>query len=68
MALREVRQNYGVTQKACARKLGISRQTYSKYEKEPWLLTYEQVYILMDILDCDYKDIYLPDDVRPFNK
>lgn len=63
MALRDVRIERGITQVACARKIGINRTTYAKYEKEPWRFTLQQAYILKNALNCSYEDIYLPTDV-----
>ncbi|EEE17211.1 helix-turn-helix transcriptional regulator [Lancefieldella rimae] len=61
--LKEYREAKGVKQSAVAAKLGISRQTYSFYEKNQEKMTFEQAKIVCDFLGTRVSDIFLPLDV-----
>lgn len=56
-SLKELRDEKGITQEAIARYLGITRQTYAKYEQEPEKLTIDQAIVLCDILGCDFDSL-----------
>jgi DNA-binding XRE family transcriptional regulator len=51
-----------MTQETIARYLGITRQTYAKYEQEPEKLTIDQAIVLCDILDCDFDSLLSKED------
>ncbi|KRO02196.1 hypothetical protein IV60_GL000618 [Lancefieldella rimae] len=61
--MKEYREAKGVKQSAVAAKLGISRQTYSFYEKNQEKMTFEQAKIVCDFLGTRVSDIFLPLDV-----
>lgn len=54
-SLKEWREFKGVKQVAVARYLGISRQTYAKYEVHPELMSIAQAKRLCEYLNCDMK-------------
>lgn len=56
-SLKEIREEKGITQEAIARYLGITRQTYAKYEQEPQKLTINQAIVLCDILGCGFDSL-----------
>lgn len=55
--LKNLREEKGITQEAIARYLGITRQTYAKYEQKPEKLTIDQAIVLCDILNCDFDSL-----------
>ena len=61
-SLKELRDRKGMTQETIARYLGITRQTYAKYEQEPEKLTIDQASVLCDILDCDFDSLLSKED------
>lgn len=61
-SLKELREEKGIKQIAVARYLGISRQTYAKYEEHPERLTIAQAKLLCSFLGCDF-DFIVPLDV-----
>ncbi|MEE1158646.1 MAG: helix-turn-helix transcriptional regulator [Atopobiaceae bacterium] len=61
-SLKELRDRKGMTQETIARYLGITRQTYAKYEQEPEKLTIDQAIVLCDILDCDFDSLLSKED------
>lgn len=62
--LKEVRESLGVKQCAVAEHLGVSRQTYSRYENKQEKMSIEQAKSVCDFLRCNIADIFLPDDVE----
>lgn len=58
--LKEVRKQRGVLQKAVAEHLGISRQTYGKYENNQECMTIGQAKAVCEFLHCDIDDVFLP--------
>ncbi|WP_455136383.1 helix-turn-helix transcriptional regulator [Thermophilibacter sp.] len=61
--LKEVRKRRGVKQKAVAEHLGVSRQTYSRYENRQEKMSIEQAKSVCEFLRCDLADIFLPEEV-----
>lgn len=62
--LKEFRAKRGITQKAVAEYLGVSRQTYNRYENMQEKMTIEQAKTVCDFLRCDVSDIFLPEEVN----
>lgn len=62
--LKEVRDSRGVKQKAVAEHLGVSRQTYSRYENNQEKMSIEQAKAVCSFLRCDLADIFLPEEVN----
>ncbi len=63
-SLKDVRQERGVKQKAVADYLGISRQTYNRYETQQEKMTIEQAKSVCKFLHCSVADIFLPQEVN----
>lgn len=62
--LKEIRQKRGVTQKAVADYLGVTRQTYNRYESKQDKMTIEQAMAVCGFLHCSVSDIFLPEEVN----
>ena len=62
--LKAVRERRGVKQKAVAEYLGVSRQTYGKYENKQEKMSIEQAKAVCSFLHCDLADIFLPEEVK----
>lgn len=62
--LKELREDRGVTQKAVANHLGVSRQTYNRYENNQEKMTIRQAKAACDFLHADIADIFLPAEVN----
>lgn len=62
--LKELREDRGVTQKAVANHLGVSRQTYNRYENNQERMTIQQAKAACDFLHVDIADIFLPAEVK----
>lgn len=60
--IRELREQKGISQGQIASYLGISRQTYARYERCPELLSIDQAQILCGLLGCDF-DTLVPVEV-----
>lgn len=58
--LMEIRRDNGVTQKAVAEKLGVTRQTYARYEQQQDQMSIEQAKSVCRFLHCDIADVFLP--------
>ena len=58
--LREARIESGVTQKAMAKCLGVSRQTYAGYEVDQGRMTIEQAVACCDFLHRPVSEIFFP--------
>lgn len=58
MKLRELREDRCMTQSEMACKLGVSRSTYARYEKDPDLLSIQQALLLCRLLDCKIDSIF----------
>lgn len=61
--LKEVREAKGVKQVAVAEHIGVSRQTYSRYEQNPEMLSVGQAKAICDFLGSDVRDIFFTSDV-----
>lgn len=61
--LKEYREKKGVKIVAIARHLGVSRQTYSKYEDNQESMSIEQAKAVCDFLGCSVSEIFLPGNV-----
>lgn len=51
-ALKKAREDRGVSQTAVADHLGITRQTYARYEAEPGQVSIEQARAICEFLHC----------------
>ena len=58
MTIAEIRKEAGFTQQEMADKLGISRQTYAKFEADPSTATIAQAKRVCEILGEKYQQIY----------
>ena len=56
--LMEIRRDNGVTQKAVAEKLGVTRQTYARYEQQQDQMSIEQAKSACRFLHCDIADVF----------
>lgn len=57
-SLREAREKRGLTQQEVADELGVSRQTYIRFEKKPEKANVRQARRLCEILSCSYDGIF----------
>lgn len=62
--LREAREDAGVKQKAMAEKLGITRQTYARYELDPSKMTVGQAMACCEFLHRPMSEIFMLTNVR----
>ena len=62
--LKEARMDAGITQKAMANRLGVSRQTYAVYEKYQGRMTIEQAVACCDFLHRPMSEIFFPTKVK----
>ena len=62
-ALKKVREDRGVSQTAVADHLGITRQTYARYEAEPGQVSIEQARAICEFLHCPL-DIFFAREVN----
>ncbi len=62
--LKEFRLSKGVKQSAVANHLGVTRQTYSSYEKQQERMSIDQAKAVCAFLGCSVDDIFLPKDVN----
>ena len=53
-SIRELRESKGIKQVAVASYLGVSRQTYARYEADPERLTIAQARLLCEFLGCSF--------------
>lgn len=60
-SLREAREDRGITRKAVARALHMSRQTYAKLEEHPEKMTISQAVAACDFIGVDIDDVFSPD-------
>lgn len=63
LTLKEARENRGIKQKAVADALGITRQTYAKYEENPRIMTVLQAEKACDFIGYEIGDIFFGLDV-----
>ena len=57
--LRDYRVERGIMAKAAAQHIGVSYQTYHKYEDNPGLMRIEDALKLCEFFRCDIDDIFL---------
>lgn len=62
--LKEYRESKGIKQIAVASHLGITRQTYASYEDRPEAMSVEQAQAVCNFLNCEWGDIFLPQQVN----
>ena len=62
-SLREFRESRGVKQIAVANYVGVSRQTYARYEEHPESMNLKQAKLVCDFLGCDIAFL-LPNEVK----
>lgn len=57
-SIRDIRRSKGIMQRSAAECLGVSRQTYRRYERNQDLLTIDQARAICDLLGCDINDVF----------
>lgn len=57
----------GIKKKAVAEHLGVTRQTYAKYEESPWLMNVEQAYAVCEFINCPMTEIFFGENVNLAN-
>lgn len=62
--LKEFRLHKGIKQSAVAEHLGVTRQTYSSYEKHQERMSIDQAKAVCEFLGCSVGDIFLPSNVN----
>lgn len=62
-SLREYRESRGIKQIAVANYVGVSRQTYARYEEHPESMSLMQAKQVCDFLGCDIAFL-LPKEVK----
>ncbi len=62
--LKSLREQRGVMQQAVAEHLGVSRQTYCRYEKDPDSMSIAQARAVCGFLHCGMGDIFLTEEVK----
>ena len=58
-SIKEIRKSKGVMQRAVADNLGVSRQTYRKYENHQEVMSVSQAIAVCEFLGCDVDQIFL---------
>ena len=61
ISLRDARMDRGITLKAAAKALNLSRQTYARLEEHPEKMTIEQAVAACDFIGVDIDDVFSPD-------
>ena len=56
--LREAREKRGIKQFAVADAIGVTRQTYAEYEKDPRNMSILQAKAACDFIGCELNDIF----------
>lgn len=64
MSLKEIRESKGIKQTAIAKHLGVSRQTYSRYEADPCQMSINQAQAVCKFIGCTIDDIFLSAKVK----
>lgn len=62
--LEQARKRRGITQRAVADAIGVSRQTYATYERYPRTMRIEAARAACDFIGCDISDIFFGDNVK----
>lgn len=60
MGLKAIRESKGIKAGTVAQHIGVSRQTYSKYEASPENMTIAQARAVCDFIGVELDDIFLP--------
>lgn len=61
--LTEARESRGIKQKAVAEAIGVTRQTYARYEAEPQQMTIQQARAVCDFIGCDFDSVFFGEKV-----
>lgn len=56
--LKQARSDKGIKQVAVANAIGITRQTYAKYEKDPSLMTVAQAMAACSFIGVKMEDVF----------
>lgn len=59
MSLKTIRESKGIKACSVAEHIGVSRQTYSKYEADPESMTIAQAKAVCSYIGTDLDDIFL---------
>lgn len=62
--LKDIREGKGVKLSAVANHLGVSRQTYSKYEDNQGAMSIDQALAVCEFLGVSLDEIFLPTEVK----
>lgn len=65
--LKEAREERGIKQYAVADAIGVTRQTYAKYELEPEIMTVSQAELACTYIGCDINEIFFGSGVSKTN-
>ena len=57
-SLKEAREDRGIKQLAVAEAIGVTRQTYAKYEEDPRQMTVFQAEAACAFIGCDVSQIF----------
>lgn len=64
LTMRQVRMLRDVTSKDMAKILGVSRWTYTEYEKNPNRMTIDQAMKFCEVCDVDFNGIFFAQDIQ----
>ena len=62
--IREMREEKGITQGTMAKRLGVSRPTYIKFENNPSAMSMGTAKRVCELLDCTVDDIFFAVEVQ----
>lgn len=62
-SLKEAREDRGIKQLAVAEAIGVTRQTYAKYEEDPRQMTVFQAEAACAFIGCDVSQIFFGSEV-----
>ena len=63
LTLKDAREKRGIKQGAVAEAIGVTRQTYAKYELDADTMTIAQAKAACEFIGCDFNDIFFVQDV-----
>lgn len=63
-SLQEIRESKGIKLNSVAQHIGVSRQTYRKYEKNPGSMTIDQALSVCNFIGCSVDEIFLSCNVK----